>query len=202
MGANLMRICFDIDNTLTVWNSDRDYENFKANDNMVELVNKLYDEGHEITLFTSRGMSSVGADKTEELIRPSLERNLHKLGFKYHHLILNKPYYDIIVDDKSLRPDEFMRLDSIEDFRPYVPDALLTHKHSVPISLVKKLENNIINTLGCILLFEEKLSIQINPVDYVIVLLLIEEVFGVKLNEEDFNYSSVTIAEILQTINA
>ena len=39
-----MHLCFDIDNTITIWNHDRDYENFKPDTEMVSMINKLYDE--------------------------------------------------------------------------------------------------------------------------------------------------------------
>ncbi|HMS30366.1 MAG: phosphoheptose isomerase [Saprospiraceae bacterium] len=47
----------------------------------LQILNKWYDEGHRITFFTSR------TDAHKEIT----EAWLHKHGFKYHALLLNKP---------------------------------------------------------------------------------------------------------------
>ena len=47
----------------------------------LKIINKWYEEGHIITFFTSR---------TEEH-RAVTEQWLHKNGFKYHNMIMNKP---------------------------------------------------------------------------------------------------------------
>lgn len=47
----------------------------------IEMINKWYDEGHVITFFSSR--TDVHKEITEEW--------LARHGFKYHHLLLNKP---------------------------------------------------------------------------------------------------------------
>lgn len=103
----MKKFCLDIDNTITLWDNSRDYENFKPDQEMVDIVNSLYDQGHHITLFTSRGMTSVGANKIDTDIVPPLLKNLEKIGLKYHELITHKPVYDWIVDDKAMNPQEF-----------------------------------------------------------------------------------------------
>lgn len=105
-----MHITFDVDETITKWNNDRDYENFVADEEMVKFINKLYDEGHIITLYTARGMRSCGPGKIAVEILPGLIKNLRKIGLKFHNLLTHKPYYDWIVDDKAMRPDEFKEL--------------------------------------------------------------------------------------------
>lgn len=120
-----MIFCFDVDNTITAWNSDRDYVNFKADQAMVDSINSLYDQGHQIKLFTARGMTSVGPDKIESEIIPSLVANLKKIGLKYHELITHKPSYDWIIDDKALSPQEFKDAFSNNSLllkKPYVPE--------------------------------------------------------------------------------
>lgn len=47
----------------------------------VDQINKWYDEGHTITFFTSR------TDEHKEVTENWLEEH----GYKYHHLLLNKP---------------------------------------------------------------------------------------------------------------
>lgn len=119
-----MKLCFDIDNTITLWNSNRDYENFRPDTEMVSIINKLYDEGHIITLYTARGMGSVGPGRIAAEIVPLLIKNLQKIGLKYHELLTHKPVYDWIIDDKAMRPDTFKSLVQkgvFEHHKSYVP---------------------------------------------------------------------------------
>lgn len=117
-----MKLTFDIDETITEWNPDRDYENFKADEQMVGYINKLYDDGHHITLYTSRGMGSCGPGRIAVEIVPGLLKNLEKIGLKYHELLTHKPYYDWIIDDKAMSPARFKALMSyglFESEKPY-----------------------------------------------------------------------------------
>lgn len=114
-----MHLCFDIDNTITVWNSDRIYEDFKPVPGMVEIINELYDEGHEITLFTARGMTSCGPGRILVEVVPGLVKNLEKIGLKYHNLLTHKPSYDFIIDDRAIRPDRFKEMVENGKFESY-----------------------------------------------------------------------------------
>ncbi|UYM28694.1 capsule biosynthesis protein [Serratia phage vB_SspM_LC53] len=120
-----MKLTIDIDDTITFWNNDRDYVNFKPDTVMVSMINKLYDEGHEITLYTARGMKSVGPGRIASEIVPSLIENLKRIGLKYHNLLTHKPVYDWIIDDKAMRPDEFKNLmnkGEFQTFKSYKPN--------------------------------------------------------------------------------
>ena len=69
----------------------------------IEAVNKLYDEGHYIKYFTARGMGTYddatrASQRWEELTKCQLKM----WGCKYHELIMGKPSFDILIDDKSL----------------------------------------------------------------------------------------------------
>lgn len=103
-----LKLFFDIDDTITKWDDSRDYVNFEPNIKMVNSINKLYDLGHEITLFTSRGMTSCGPGKISTEIIPSLLSNLTKIGLKYDNLLTHKPVYDLLVDDKCTDPQSFL----------------------------------------------------------------------------------------------
>lgn len=121
------QFCFDIDNTITIWNDDRDYENFEPDLEMVEMINSLYDQGHHITLFTARGMSSVGSDAISRVIIPPLVKNLEKIKLKYHQLITHKPVYDWIIDDKAMNPREFKDAflkNELLSKQPYTPKVI------------------------------------------------------------------------------
>ncbi len=117
--------CFDIDSTITIWNSNRDYENFVADKDIVNKINTLYDDGHKIVLFTARGMTSCGPDKISAEIVPPLLINLEKIGLKYHELITHKPSYDWIIDDKAMNPQEFKDAFNSDELllkKPYTPE--------------------------------------------------------------------------------
>ncbi|QHR70759.1 capsule biosynthesis protein [Escherichia phage dhabil] len=121
---NKPHLCFDIDNTITIWNHDRDYENFKPDTEMVSMINKLYDEGYEITLFTARGMTSCGPGRILVEVVPALVKNLEKIGLKYHNLLTHKPSYTFIIDDRAIRPDHFKELvreGTLDSYKAYHP---------------------------------------------------------------------------------
>ena len=76
------------------------------------VINKLYDEGHDITYFTARGMGRFGDDpdasmKASALLFDLTEQQLKGWGCKYHTLILGKPHADFFIDDKGVNSDEF-----------------------------------------------------------------------------------------------
>lgn len=66
----------------------------------VDLINKLFSQGHEIVLFTARG-SKTGIDWREVT-----ERQLKESKLLYHELKFGKPYADYYVDDKFITLDE------------------------------------------------------------------------------------------------
>ncbi|EJG6624824.1 hypothetical protein NAG32_000091 [Shigella sonnei] len=122
---NMLNLCFDVDDCITEWNNNRDYVNFKPDVEMVNAINALYDAGHTITLYTARGMKSVGPGRIAIDILPSLIQNLANIGLKYHNLLTHKPVYDWIIDDKAMRPDEFkalMNKGEFETFKSYKPN--------------------------------------------------------------------------------
>tara|TARA_R100001163_G_C4992800_1_gene144770 strand:- start:261 stop:563 length:303 start_codon:yes stop_codon:yes gene_type:complete len=73
-----------------------DYKNSKPNYKNIERVNKMFDEGHTIKIFTGRG-SATGIDWRE-----FTGNQLDGWGVKYHELILGKPVCDYIIDDKNI----------------------------------------------------------------------------------------------------
>jgi len=87
--------CFDIDNTICKTDGG-DYINSKPHDSMIRMINKLYDKGNTIKIFTARGSKS-GLDWKD-----FTEKQLGSWGLKYHELILGKPHADIYIDDKSI----------------------------------------------------------------------------------------------------
>ena len=77
-------------------NQDRlDYRYVKPIEENIKKINDLYDKGNIIVLWTSRG-SITGVDFKE-----ITENQLKKFGVKYHLLKTNKPYYDVLIDDRA-----------------------------------------------------------------------------------------------------
>jgi hypothetical protein len=84
----------DIDNTICD-TKGTDYAGAVPRFDIIEKVNIMYNRGHKIVFWTSRGVGS-GIDYTDLTIQ-----QLAKWGVKYHELKLDKPVYDFFIDDKA-----------------------------------------------------------------------------------------------------
>ncbi len=104
-----MDVFVDIDNTICYTNG-MDYPNAQPITKNIEKVNQLYDEGHRITYWTARGM------KTGINWRPLTEAQLKEWGARYHELRLDKPPYDIFIDDKTIHTYDWEEGQWIEKF--------------------------------------------------------------------------------------
>jgi CMP-N,N'-diacetyllegionaminic acid synthase len=98
-----MKICFDIDGVLCS-QVERDYREAQPNQQMIALVNRLYDRGNQILLYTSRFMGRAKGDtqEAERIGRDFTERQLADWGVRYHELSMGKPRYDFVIDDRSV----------------------------------------------------------------------------------------------------
>jgi hydroxymethylpyrimidine pyrophosphatase-like HAD family hydrolase len=92
--------CFDFDGTLCT-NTEGDYENAKPLHERIEKVNKLYEQGHRIIIFTARG--TVTKINWKELT----EKQANEWGIKYHELLFGKPAANYYVDDKGINDQTF-----------------------------------------------------------------------------------------------
>ena len=67
----------------------------------IAKINKLYEDGNEITYWTARG--SFGGIDYYSLTKQQLDH----WGAKYHELsVAEKPLYDLVIDDKAKRIEE------------------------------------------------------------------------------------------------
>lgn len=97
-----MNIYVDIDNTICRTDDSLKSNKYKMSvpiQDKIDYINSLYEHGNIITYWTARG-NSTGIDQTE-LTKTQLEA----WGCKYHTLIMGKPSYDLLIDDKTLHPD-------------------------------------------------------------------------------------------------
>lgn len=103
----MKRIIFvDIDETICFHEKDpsdggpREYHTAIPCQENIDKINRLYDEGHKIVYWTARGSRS-GIDWHD-----FTERQLLEWGVKFHELRCDKPFYDIFVEDRSIRIEE------------------------------------------------------------------------------------------------
>lgn len=99
---NIKIICFDLDNTLCKTTKNNYHKSTPIKKNII-ILNKLYDSGYVIKIFTSRfmGRSKENSSKANKKGYNLTVRQLKKWNIKYHKLIMGKPSYDLIVDDKA-----------------------------------------------------------------------------------------------------
>lgn len=94
--------CFDIDGTICT-QTKGDYKNAKPYPKAKKTINTLYKNGHKIIFFTSRFMNRYNGKNL--LVKKHgykfTKKQLLKWGFKFHKLYMCKPFYDVIIDDKS-----------------------------------------------------------------------------------------------------
>ena len=96
-----MKIFVDIDETICFYGEKREYPLAQPNLENIKKVNRLYDDGHEITYWSARG-SATGLDWFE-LTKDQIER----WGCKHHYLSVGeKPSYDLLICDKTKRIEE------------------------------------------------------------------------------------------------
>lgn len=85
-------ICFDLDGTLCTEERTFLKQYAKPHQEMINLVNDLYDKGNQIIIYTGR--HSLEWQSTVDWL------TTHKV--KYHQLILNKPFFDYYICDKAI----------------------------------------------------------------------------------------------------
>ena len=66
----------------------------------IAKINKLYDEGNTIVYWTARG------SRKQINWRELTAKQLDAWGAKYNELEVDKPFYDLFIEDKSCRIEE------------------------------------------------------------------------------------------------
>jgi len=85
----------DIDNTICTQQKSGEYYKALPYKNRIKKLNDLYNKGHDIIYWTGRG-SATNVDYHDLTIK-----QLSEWGVKYTKLKMNKPVYDVWVDDKA-----------------------------------------------------------------------------------------------------
>ena len=100
-----MNIFVDIDNTICRTDDSNGLQKYKQSVPLPEKIahiNSLFDAGNRITYWTARGRSS-GIDYTD-----LTKQQLNDWNCKYHELRMDKPSYDLFIDDKTQHPDSLL----------------------------------------------------------------------------------------------
>ena len=96
-------ICFDIDNVICT-TKGRNYHQAKPKSQVIKTINKLYENGHYIKIFTARymGRNKENQKKAYQVGFKKTYNQLMKWHIKFHILIMGKPTFDICVDDRAV----------------------------------------------------------------------------------------------------
>jgi hypothetical protein len=98
-----MRYVVDIDDTIFITEpvpmvNYTDYGIVDINEDLINAINKLYDEGNTIIIYTARHW----------LLLEKTKKQLSEYGVKYTTLVCGKPVGDYYINDKGVKPEEFL----------------------------------------------------------------------------------------------
>lgn len=150
------RIICDIDDTISFC-INRDWENAKPNIELINKLNSLYDDGWEICYYTARGHLSFNGDRTsaKNYYEPIILNWFKKHNVKFTELSFDKPLGSYYIDDKSIKPEEFLEL-NINILKGGLSGAIIerrgnkvykTHKNSLESAQWYSEASNIIKTI-------------------------------------------------------
>ena len=112
----MKRLVVDLDGTLTLGVEGQDYALAKPNLPLIERLREYKAKGFEIVIHTSRNMrthaGSIGKLNVHTL--PVILDWLKRHDVPHDELVMAKPwcgYEGFYIDDRSVRPDEFLSLD-------------------------------------------------------------------------------------------
>jgi hypothetical protein len=95
-------IAFDIDETICK-TKNKNYKFAVPIKSKIQLINKLYNKGYKIKIFTARYMGKYKGNIS--IIRKKYYKEtfnqLISWGLRFHELVIGKPVFDIFVDDKA-----------------------------------------------------------------------------------------------------
>ena len=122
MFDNMFSFVFDVDGTLCpIKGEDESYADLVPYADMVEKLREYKAQGARIILYTSRNMRTYGGDVSLilEHTKPELEAWLAKWDIPYDEIVYGKlwpGHRGLYVDDRSVRPDEFLKY-SVEELQ-------------------------------------------------------------------------------------
>uniref|UniRef100_A0A6M3IZ15 FCP1 homology domain-containing protein n=1 Tax=viral metagenome TaxID=1070528 RepID=A0A6M3IZ15_9ZZZZ len=112
-----MTIYVDVDRTLCTFKHVNGRKTAIPNRDVIARVNKLYDDGNTIVIYTARGRTNGKGYK--ELT----ERQLEEWGVLYHSIDYDKPLWDLLIDDKVINVYHWMQGMELPDVNMETPNA-------------------------------------------------------------------------------
>ena len=111
---NNNKIIIDLDDTICS-NKNGDYENSIPKEKVIKKIKEYKNLGFEIIIYTSRNMRTYkgNVDLIKANTLPIIIKWLKKFDVPYDQIIVGKPWPSFggfYVDDKAIRPDEFINL--------------------------------------------------------------------------------------------
>lgn len=110
----MKRLILDIDDTICT-TENGDYINAKPNLDIIEKIKKYHDDGFEICFYTSRNVRTFenNVGKINAYTLPIIINWLKRHNVPFDEIHSGKPWcgFDgFYVDDKAIRPNEFINL--------------------------------------------------------------------------------------------
>jgi capsule biosynthesis phosphatase len=117
----MKRIIIDLDETLC-FTKDGNYLESVPNTALIDKITEYKKLGFEIIINTSRNMRTYGSNigKINAITLPLIIKWLDKHNVPYDEIYVGKPwcgFEGFYVDDKAIRPDEFIKLSYEEILR-------------------------------------------------------------------------------------
>lgn len=111
---NNNKIIIDLDDTICS-TKNGDYENSIPKEKVIKKIKEYKNLGFEIIIYTSRNMRTYkgNVDLIKANTLPIIIKWLKKFDVPYDQIIVGKPWPSFggfYVDDKAIRPDEFINL--------------------------------------------------------------------------------------------
>ena len=108
------KIIIDLDDTICS-TKNGDYENSIPKEKVIKKIKEYKNLGFEIIIYTSRNMRTYkgNVDLIKANTLPIIIKWLKKFDVPYDQIIVGKPWPSFggfYVDDKAIRPDEFINL--------------------------------------------------------------------------------------------
>jgi len=98
-----MRFVVDIDGVIfdSIVDDGGNYRLRDGNTEVIEKINELYADGHEIILHTGRHWNHLWLTQEQ----------LKQYGVDYHTLVMGKPVGDFYIDDRVMTVDQFVKFE-------------------------------------------------------------------------------------------
>jgi len=105
-------LCVDVDDTIC-FTQNRDYERSVPNTPMIEKLREARGLGYTIILHTARGQgrSNNNVASVADQVFDEIESFCKRFDVPYDDIVLYKPLAILYIDDKAIRPDEFLRME-------------------------------------------------------------------------------------------